>query len=71
MAKAGINTKTFTAHSTRSASSSSAKRSGLPVNIIMNKVGWISTSTFTKFYDKPICKNYDYGNAVLQSCLYK
>jgi hypothetical protein len=39
--------------------------------MIMNKVGWISTSTFTKFYDKPICKNYDYGNAVLQSCLYK
>ena len=71
LAKAGINTKIFTVHSTRSASSSSAKRRGLPINIIMNKVGWSSASTFSKFYDEPIGKNYDYGNAVLQSCLYK
>ena len=67
LSKAGINTNKFTAHSTRSASSSAAKRYGLPINVIMNKIGWSSTSVFTKFYDKPICKDYDYGSSALKS----
>ena len=67
LGKAGIDTKSFTAHSTRSTSSSAAKNNGLPVNIIMDKVGWSSFSNFSKFYDKPIRKQSDYGSSVLKS----
>jgi len=67
LGKAGIDIRSFTAHSTRSASSSAAKNNGLPVNIIMDKVGWSSLSTFSKFYDKPIRKQSDYGSSVLKS----
>ena len=53
---AGIDTAIFTAHSTRTASTSCAKAKGLPSHVIMEAAGWHSESTFAKFYNKCIIK---------------
>ena len=50
LARAGVDM--FTAHSTRSASTSVAKDSGTPINVIMSAAGWTNASTFAKFYQK-------------------
>ena len=48
---AGIDTKIFSAHSTRAASTSAMKACGLPINDIMKTAGWSSERTFAKHYD--------------------
>lgn len=59
MGMAGIE-DTYTAHSTRHASSSAAKRKGLSVASIKDSVGWSNSSqVFSKFYDKPLSKMED------------
>ena len=55
---AGIDTTVFTAHSTRAASTSSAKVKGLSLPDIRRAAGWRPGSTFAKFYQKPIIKNF-------------
>jgi integrase len=67
---AGINTDVFTAHSTRSASTSKAKIKQVPMDTILDTAMWSSKSTFAKFYDKPIKDNgaqcqTEYHNAIL------
>ena len=53
MGKAGIDTDKFKAHSTRAASSSALKRSGMSVKQILLKANWSEKSrTFSKFYDR-------------------
>ena len=52
----GIDTSHFTAHSTRSAATSSAYKSGLSIAEIMRVADWSQTSTFKRFYEKP-CKD--------------
>ena len=49
LTNAGIDTSTFTAHSTRSASTSVAANAGLPLQDIPQAAGWSSESTFYKF----------------------
>ncbi|XP_019857980.1 PREDICTED: uncharacterized protein LOC109586243 [Amphimedon queenslandica] len=51
---AGVNTSIFGAHSTRAASSSAAKKAGVPLIDIMKAAGWSRSSTFERFYYKPI-----------------
>ena len=65
LSKSGVNTVTFTAHSTRSASSSTASKN-LSLVQIAKAAGWSNVRTFAKYYDKPIEENY--GSAVLKSC---
>ncbi|KAL9965154.1 hypothetical protein ACROYT_G028915 [Oculina patagonica] len=67
LTNAGIDTNQFDAHSTRSASTSAAKRSGLDMTTIMKAAGWSNASTFALFYDKPIEQSPDanFGQAVL------
>lgn len=69
LANAGIDTNQFGAHSTRSASTSAAKRSGLDMTTIMRAAGWSNASTFARFYNKPIEHSPDvnFGQAVLSS----
>ena len=69
LANAGIDTNQFGAHSTRSASTSAAKQSGLDIATIMTAAGWSNASTFALFYDKPIEQSPDanFGQAVLSS----
>ena len=46
----GIDTKTFSAHSTRMASSSKAHKGGVGMDTILATAGWSSDSNFKKFY---------------------
>ena len=48
----GIDTQTFTAHSTRAASKSKAK--SLSRGIILSRGNWKNKSTFEKFYNKSV-----------------
>ena len=59
LANAGIDTNQFGAHSTHSASTLAAKRSGLDMTTIMRAAGWSNASTFARFYDKPIEHSLD------------
>lgn len=55
LGQCGIDTSTFTAHSTRHAATSAAQRLGVSVDQIMNTAGWSPGShTFAKFYNRPI-----------------
>ena len=60
----GFDTKIFTAHSTRSASSSAAADSGVTTNDILKAADWSSEFVFRKFYYRPT-HNPLYGRAVL------
>ena len=62
---AGIDTTIFTAHSTRTASTSCAKAKGLPSHVIMAAADWLSESMFAKFYDKCIVKE-NFGGKLLE-----
>ena len=62
---AGIDTNIFSAHSTRTASTSCAKAKGLPSHVIMAAADWHSESTFAKFYDKCILKE-NFGCKLLE-----
>ena len=63
---AGIDTETFKAHSTRSASASAAASTGLTTNQIMEADDWSSESVFQRFYYRPIQSN-QIGVAVLST----
>ena len=63
--RCGIDTKVFTAHSTRSASVSKANEKDVPVHEIMAKAGWKSAETFRKYYNKPVIQ----GNRVASTIL--
>ena len=52
----GIDTSHFTAHSTSSAATSSACKSGVSIADIMRVADWSQASTFKRFYEKP-CKD--------------
>lgn len=66
MELAGINTELFKAHSTRSASVSSASIRYVPVTEIIQKAGWSSEKTFQRFYNKPVVKD-SYAKCLLDS----
>ena len=61
--KSGINTTTFKAHSTRAASTSSARCKGLSLTEIAKAAGWSNFSTFGKFYNKPI-NDVNFGSSI-------
>ena len=61
---ADIDMSRFTAHSTRSASTSKAIQK-LPLATTLKAVGWRSPSTFATLYKKPICEGNAFENAVL------
>lgn len=69
MMRAGINTKVFGPHSTRSASTSVAARAGMPTEDILKAAGWSAELTFAKFYKKPIQKSQSFGQGVLKHSL--
>ena len=52
LGRVGINS-TFTAHSTRSASTSAAAEAGLSLDIILEAADWASAGTFRTFYQRP------------------
>lgn len=52
LTNAGNDTNQFGPHSTRSASTSAAKKSGLDMATNIKAVGWSNASTSALFYDK-------------------
>ena len=68
---AGIDTKVYTAHSCRAASSSKAKQVGMSVTEILKRGCWSTNSTFQKFYNKDIIANNiedgNYETAIIES----
>ena len=65
---AGIDINKYSAHSSRAASTSSCKAKGLSLAVIMNSAGWSNSSTFAKFYDKPIdTASANFGSVLLNS----
>lgn len=68
MKAAGIDTNVFTAHTTRSASTSAAKRAGVPMQVILQSAGWSNVTIFKTFYDKDVNvedSNVTYSDAIL------
>lgn len=65
LSEAGVPTEMFKAHSVRAASSSAAKNKGVSMADIMHAAGWNRSSTFEKFYYKPI-DGSAFTKAVLQ-----
>ena len=54
LSDAGVDTEIFKAHSTRAAASSTAKCAGASTADILKMAGWSRSSTFERFYHKPI-----------------
>lgn len=50
--RAGVDTKIFSAHSTRSAAASNARRSGMSIDAILQAGSWARESTFNRFYNR-------------------
>ena len=67
LGKSGIDTKTYGAHSVRTASSSAARQAGVPMEDIMKNCGWSSSTTFAKWYDKPVEQSNSFASGVLKS----
>lgn len=54
LAKAGIDTGKFKAHSTRAAATSDVTNKGINMNALLRVASWRSEETFGRFYNKPI-----------------
>ena len=63
LSRAAANTDIFSAHSTRSAATTAARKQGVSIKDIMLTAGWTRQSTFETFYHKPeVC---DFTEAIL------
>ena len=65
LGKAGIDISIFSAHCVRSASTSAAKKEGLPIEILMSAVGWSNESTFERSYNKKLDNTLNFGQTLL------
>lgn len=63
----GIDIKTFSAHSTRSASTSAAKFKQIPIEDILSAGGWTKETTFSKYYNKPIIGIDNFSSKLLHA----
>ena len=61
---AGIDIRVFKAHSTRGASSSAARQSGVSVKDILTEADWSRETTFNRFYYRPR-HSVSFGTAVI------
>ena len=64
----GVDTTIFKPHSVRSASVSKASRADVPIDTVLEAVGWSNETTFQKYYNKPCLQNAasQFGEAVLK-----
>jgi hypothetical protein len=63
---AGIDTNIFSAHSTRSASTS-AVFGKIPIQTILRTAGWSRDCTFRKFYKRPVSLDSEFSKNILDS----
>ena len=64
---AGIDTSRFGAHSTRAASSSAAKKAGVPIMDVLSTGGWSSERVFARHYSVPIQNKGNFAEAISKS----
>lgn len=67
MIYSGVDTKLFSAHSTRGASTSKAAFDNVPITSIMKTAGWSQEQTFARYYNKPISNAGKFGTTILDS----
>lgn len=70
LVKSGIDTTVFKAHSTRHASTSTANRLGVSIDLIRKTAGWSNTSlTFARYYNKDVAdhNNSHFARTILSS----
>ena len=65
----GIDVDKYKSHSTRGASTSAAKRLGVPVNVIMKQASWRSVHSFATFYDKRLEYDNEMQNVLLNDVM--
>ena len=54
MKLSGVDTTKYGGHSTRGATTSAARRLGVPLNQILRQASWKSATSFARFYDKEL-----------------
>ena len=64
---AGVDTDIFKAHSTRAAACSAALSHGTPLEVIVKSAGWTKSTTFARYYNKPIVQHDSFAKSVLMS----
>lgn len=62
---AGVDINIFKPHSVRHASTSAARKTGIPMESIMSTAGWTRETTFTKFYNREIVTNTSFAKQIL------
>lgn len=63
--QSGIDTKVFSSHSIRHASTSAAARAGVPIDSIFKSAGWTQgSSVFVSHYDRPLLPANNFVRAV-------
>nr|CAH7740626.1 unnamed protein product [Callosobruchus chinensis] len=62
---AGIDTAMFKPHSVRHTSTSAARKTGTPMESIMQAAGWTNETTFTKFYQRKIVNTTAFAERIL------
>ncbi len=67
MKSAGIDTDVFKSHSIRSATVSKASEMRVPIDHIMDKVGWRSVTTFQTYYRKTVTKQTEMDHVLLNA----
>ncbi|XP_015119029.1 uncharacterized protein LOC107042483 [Diachasma alloeum] len=68
LAECNIDTKVFTAHSTRHASTSLAALKGINIETIGKTAGWTAeSSVFARFYNRPILESESFARAIIES----
>jgi integrase len=70
LSNSGIDTNIFSAHSTRHASTSSAQRQGVNMDVIRKTAGWSdSSSVFARFYQKSLISDdsNDFATSILKN----
>lgn len=65
LARSGIDTNVYSAHSTRAASTSKAT-SDIPVDHILTLAGWSNADTFAKYYKKQVTQENKFATSVLK-----
>lgn len=67
LAKSGVNTQKFSAHSTRHSATSTARLKGVNIDLIRSTAGWSQqSSVFAQFYNRPIVNRDDFALAILK-----
>lgn len=64
--ESGIDTKQFKPHSSRHASTSTAYRNGISIDVIRTTAGWTNRSqVFAEFYNRPIADTGEFARAIV------